>query len=107
MRTLKKKKKINLKTQTSFILYFYLEWTVAVCFCEIHLLINLSFFCQVNRSNMKPWNAQRVSAQGTVHLTYGKTDTYSILILRFTFVRDSNVGAVVSKTGGRKKRLIT
>ena len=41
----------ELKTQTSFILYFYLEWIVAVCFCEIHLLMNLSFFCQVNRSN--------------------------------------------------------
>lgn len=56
---------------------------------------------------MKPWNAQRVSAQGTVHLTYGKTDRYSMLILRFTFVRDSNVGAAVSKTGWRKKCLIT
>ena len=56
---------------------------------------------------MKPWNAQRVSAQGTVHLTYRKTDRYSMLILRFTFVSDSNVGAAVSKTGWRKKCLIT
>lgn len=62
-------------------------------------LIYLFHLCQVNRSNMKPWNAQRVSAQGTVHLTYGKTDTYSIFILCFTIV-DSNVVAV-SNTGGR------
>lgn len=47
---------------------------------------------------MKPWNAHRDSAQGTVHLTYGKTDMYSIFILCFTFV-DSNVVAL-SKAGG-------